>query len=116
MSATQHDEFRPFEVDVNPEPDGVRVSPHGEIDIATADRLQKRVAEKLAAGALQVTLDLTGVTFMDSTGIRLLVHLTRASHGDGWEFSVVHVPPSVRRVLELSGVVGALPLSDPEPV
>lgn len=110
MSATQHDEFRPFEVEVRLDGAGVRVAPHGEIDIATADRLQARIAELLAGGCTRLVLDLEGVRFMDSTGIRLLVELTRSARDDHWELAVIRVPHAVRRVLELSGVLDAVPL------
>lgn len=114
MTATRHNEFGPFEVDISPGREAVRVSPLGEIDLATAGRLRERVRDLRAAGWSRVILDLDGVTFMDSTGIRLVIELVRSSQEDHWELAVTRVPPAVHRVFELSGVLGALPLGDGE--
>jgi len=115
MSATtQHDEFRPFAVDVHPQRDVVRVAPMGEIDLATVGGLRARIEELLSSGFTRVTLDLQGVTFMDSTGLRLVLELVQASRDDHWELSVTDVPCAVLRVFELTGVLDVLPLGEPE--
>lgn len=114
MNATRRDEFRPFAVDVQPQRDVVRVAPVGEIDLATVGLLRERIGELLSAGFSRLTLDLQGVTFMDSTGLRLVLELVHASRDDHWELSVIEVPYSVQRVFALSGVLDAVPLGDRE--
>jgi len=114
MSATtQHDEFRPFAVEVHPQRDVVRVAPHGEIDLATVGSLRARIEELVSSGFPRVTLDLQGVTFIDSTGIRLILELVQSARDDHWELSVIDVSRAVQRVFELSGVLAALPLGEP---
>ena len=115
MNATERDEFRPFAIDVHPQREVVRVAPVGEIDLATVGPLRERIGELLAAGFSRLTLDLRGVTFMDSTGLRLVLELVQASRDDHWKLSVVEVPHAVQRVFELSGVLDAVPFGDPEP-
>jgi anti-sigma B factor antagonist len=113
MSATtQHDEFRPFTVDVHPQREVVRVAPVGDIDLATVGGLRARIEELLSSGFTRVTLDLQGVTFMDSTGLRLVLELVQASRDDQWELSVTEVPSAVQRVFELSGVLDTLALGE----
>ena len=113
MSATtQHDEFRPFAVEVHPQRDVVRVAPVGEIDLATAGHLRARIEELVSSGFARVTLDLQGVTFIDSTGLRLVLELVQTARDDQWELSVIEVSPAVQRVFELSGVLAALPLGE----
>ena len=115
MSATlQHDEFRPFGIEVHPQRDVVRVAPAGEIDLATVGQLRARIGELLSSGFARLTLDMHAVTFMDSTGLRLVLELVQAARDDDWELSVTGIPPAVQRVFELSGVLGALPLGEPE--
>jgi anti-sigma B factor antagonist len=114
MNATKRDEFRPFAIDVHPRRDVVRVAPVGEIDLVTVGPLRERIGELLSAGFSRLTLDLQGVTFMDSTGLRLVLELVHASRDDHWEFSVIEVPYSVQRVFKLSGLLDALPLGDLE--
>jgi anti-anti-sigma factor len=70
----------------------------GEIDVATAPELVEAAAAVLASGALDVWLDLSEVTFMDSTGVKVLLDTRGALSGTG------------RRVLQIAGVEGDLPL------
>ena len=114
MNATQHEEFRPFEVHISPGSDAVRVAPAGEVDLATSGLLQKRIEAQLEQGCARLVLDLHDVSFMDSTGVRLVLELARVAERDHWELSVIRVPHAVQRVFELSGVLDAVPLGDPE--
>lgn len=116
MNATQHQEYRPFEVDVSSRPGDVRVAPAGEIDMATAGTLQEHIAAQLGGGCRRLVLDLHDVAFMDSTGVRLVLEFARAAQRDNWELAVVRMPPAVRRLFELSGVLDAVPLGDQEVV
>ena len=116
MYATHHDELRPFEVHISPGHDAVRVAPAGEVDLATADRLQTRIEDQLQQGCARLVLDLHDVSFMDSTGVRLVLELARRAQHASWELSVIRVPHAVHRVFELSGVLDAVPLGDPEAV
>ena len=68
-------EFEPFRVDVEPARESVRVAPVGELDIATVDKLQAEVARLLETGFEKIVLDLRGVRFLDSTGLRLVLEL-----------------------------------------
>ena len=114
MNATvQHDHFRPFGIEVHPQRDVVRVAPQGEIDLATVGHLRARIEELVSSGFTRLTLDLQDVTFMDSTGLRLVLELVQAARDDHWELSVIEVSPAVLRVFELSGVLAALPLGEP---
>jgi anti-sigma B factor antagonist len=116
VNATQYDDYRPFEVHVSSGPDELRVAPAGEVDLATAGLLRKRIDALLEPGCARLVLDLRDVSFMDSTGVRLVLELTRAAQSEPWDLSVVHVPNAVHRVFELSGVLDAVPLGEPEVV
>jgi anti-sigma B factor antagonist len=82
----------------------------GEIDMATAPALVEAAAAVLASGALDVWLDLSEVTFMDSTGVKVLLDTRGALSGTGRSFAVICPPGPVRRVLGIAGVEGDLPL------
>jgi anti-sigma B factor antagonist len=75
----------------------------GELDLSTAPELCGRVER--AAGNRRVMIDLSGVEFCDSTGLRALVGATREIEINGGKAALV-VPPegSLARVLELSGL------------
>jgi anti-sigma B factor antagonist len=75
----------------------------GELDIATAPELSAMLA-RLRARKRSVVLDLADVTFMDSTGLTLLMDAWIDAERDGWAFSIRAASPAVRRVVALAGV------------
>ena len=80
---------------------------YGELDIATAPELVDLLA-RLRHHGHAVTLDLAEVTFMDSTGLTVLMDAHRDAESDGWSFTVRRASPAVRRVFELANVNGML--------
>jgi len=84
----------------------------GELDIASAPMLEATLASVTAKGASEVVLDLTELTFMDSTGLRAVLSLHELCSQEGYAFSLTGANGSVQRLFELTGVVGSL---RPEP-
>lgn len=117
MSATQHPKYAPFAVDVEQQREVVCVRPRGELDLATTDLLHDHIRELVSAGNARVLLDLRQITFIDSTGLRLVLELERRSSADGWELGVVDGPAEVARIFDLTGMRPAVPFvegsSDP---
>jgi anti-sigma B factor antagonist len=102
-----------FTIETSQEAGRLVVRPCGELDLATAPDLEELVLGRLA-DRRPVVLDLRGLSFMDSSGVRVLVAAhARASDGGG-ELTIVRPEPggAVDRVLEISGVVRALQLVD----
>jgi anti-anti-sigma factor len=101
-----------FEVEVGEPAGGVRtLRPSGELDIGTAPKLERALLENRVAGD-RIVLDLADLEFIDSTGLRVIVHAAAAAEQGRWELRVRHGRPAVRRVFEISGVLGALPFED----
>jgi anti-sigma B factor antagonist len=93
-------------------PAGERVvSVHGELDIATAGNLERAVLRRRDPGE-RVVLDLAGLRFMDSTGLRVLLRARTEAKAGRWELYVRNIPANVQRLFSLSGVQDAVP---PEP-
>ena len=90
--------------------DAIVVAPSGEIDLATIDALQAEV-DAAASEASPVVLDLRAVTFIDSAGLRLVLHNSRAIA----DFTVVRGPREVQRVFDLVGLDGRLTMLDRPP-
>jgi anti-sigma B factor antagonist len=107
---------RPFQVDAQPEPRGVRVRPVGEIDMATVGRVRRKIDECVADGCERVVLDLRGVSFMDSSGVHLVLDADAAARAASWELLVVEGPWQVRRVFELTGLRERLTSSTSLPI
>ena len=106
-------EFEPFRVDVEPERDSVRVAPVGELDIATVDKLQAEVSRLLASGFARIVLDLRGVRFLDSTGLRLVLELDAAARADSHELCVIRGADVVHRIFEVTQVADRLHFIEP---
>ena len=85
-------------------PDGQRtvVAVAGEIDLATVDRVERAAADALAA-AEAVALDLREVTFIDSTGLRLLLELDALALAGGRALTLLP-GVTVERLLLLTGL------------
>ena len=103
-----------FKIDVEREPGVARVRPAGELDMATVAQLDRQLSELRAAGMGRVVLDLRGLTFMDSTGLSVLLRWARDAAQDGFDFGVVRTDGPVNRLFELAGVEHHLPFVEPE--
>lgn len=80
----------------------------GEIDIASVDALRDAAQHALAAGALELWIDLSEIEFMDSSGLRTLIDTRQAVLASGRHLIVICPPGPVRRVMEISGVEAAM--------
>ena len=76
----------------------------GEVDLETAPQLGDHVLAALQDVSPHVVLDLTGVTFMDSTGLKVLLSIQRRADLANGSFAVVGATRTVRRILELTGL------------
>jgi anti-sigma B factor antagonist len=88
----------------------------GEFDLACEERFREELDGTLDDFAGTLILDLRGLQFIDSTGLRMLVQLDAAGRSDGFDFCVVRGDGQVRRVLKESGLDGVLPIMDPHEV
>lgn len=85
----------------------------GEIDLATAALLAERVHELSGAGFTHIVIDLRGLTFLDASGLRLLLTLHRDAEREGWRLSLLQGSRAIRRVFEITGMLNALPFTSP---
>ena len=85
----------------------------GEIDVATSPLLRSELASALALRPEEVTLDLRDVSFIDSSGLGVLVGaLKRLRESGGERFSVVDVQDPVRKVFDITGLTALFELRD----
>jgi anti-anti-sigma factor len=109
------DAAAPLEIDAEPEPRGVRLRLRGEVELASAGGIRGKIDECVAAGCGRIVLDLRGVTFLDSTGVHLMLEADATACAAGWELRLVEGPPAVQRVFELAGVRERLPFAEGSP-
>lgn len=101
-----------FNVEVNRDDHGVVVRVRGELDLATSPVLEATLGRADAAAAERVTIDLRGVSFMDSTGLSVLVKAQRHATESGQQLAVAAGNDQVLRLLTLTGVADRLTLID----
>jgi anti-sigma B factor antagonist len=103
----------PFSVSVDHQDGRVVVAVRGELDLATAPQLEDALLPRLHDGGVAL-LDLRGLDFMDSTGVRVIVAAHLAAQEHGGRLSVLRTAPdsAVGRVLEISGLDSVLDVVD----
>ncbi|MBV8217254.1 MAG: STAS domain-containing protein [Solirubrobacterales bacterium] len=84
----------------------------GELDLRTSPELEDRLTQAFDRGAELVILDLRGIEFMDSTGLRVLLSAHQRAHESGRRFALVRGADQVERVLTLTGVRDLLTVVD----
>jgi anti-sigma B factor antagonist len=80
------------------------VTVRGELDLASGDRLRAALDDGLAHPEPRVAVNLSDVTFMDSSSLGILLASLKHAHELGGELRLVGVQGSPARVLELSGL------------
>jgi anti-anti-sigma factor len=86
---------------------GVLVTVTGEVDATNADRLEAYLSEVRAPGQ-NVILDLSGLTFMDSRGLHVLLRLHGAVRTQQARLSLAAVHDWPARLLQITGIWDAL--------
>jgi len=84
--------------------DTVVVLPRGRIDHATAEQFKAALALHLAPGAARdpLVIDLTGVEYISSVGLRVLMLASKQAKAQGCALAVCGLQPVVREIFEIS--------------
>lgn len=106
------DEGPYFAVEVEPSGDALRVILRGELDAATAPQLAAALARAASPGR-DLALDLGELTFIDSSGLRVIASELQRYEQSHTGFTVVRSSESVRRIFLMTGL-GDLLVADPD--
>ena len=99
----------PLQLVVEGSPSHPSVAVRGEIDVATSPRLRTELMHLIANGATEITLHFDGVSFVDSSGLGVLVGAYKRLHENGrGAIRITGAQPSVRKVFEITGLETAL--------
>jgi anti-sigma B factor antagonist len=102
------DEGPAFTWQVLPDRDVVTVAVHGELDLGTAPSLDAQLRELRDAGFRHLIVDLGGLTFIESTGVHLLLAWTESARRDGHTFGVVAGRERIQSVFAMTGTIDLL--------
>jgi anti-anti-sigma factor len=87
----------------------------GELDIEGAPLCRRVLGRACGSAQNTVFLDLAGLTFMDSSGVHMIIEADRRLRDDDRELVIVRAPKHVRRLLELCGLTEILHLAEGGP-
>jgi anti-sigma B factor antagonist len=102
----------PFEIETVREQDRVLLTLSGELDIATVPRVEAAVNATLTAEVRTLTVDMSELDFVDSSGLRLFIVLDQRAGAEGWELRLIRPPEQVLKVFRVSGVEENLPFEE----
>ena len=102
----------PLEVTIDATPERVRVALAGELDIATGSRLEDELARVERDEPPILVIDLRGLEFMDSTGLRILLAAATRASDAGRRFVLVRGNQWIQRVLGVTGLDQRLEIVD----
>ena len=104
-----------FSCEVDRDGGSAWVRPAGDLDLDTVHRVESALTELRGEEWGDLLLDLRGLTFMDSTGLRLVIRWNTAAREEGFTFAVVPGPEIVQRVFRLTGMDAHLTMAEPPP-
>jgi anti-sigma B factor antagonist len=106
---------------VQPEPDQLElscrtgadgsqvISVTGELDIATAEQAYAYISEVIDSWPTPVSVDLSGLTFCDASGLGVLAKIARHARQAGRQLKLTSVRPSLLKIMRLTGLDGVFP-------
>lgn len=79
------------------------VAPTGRIDSTTSDRLEQHFVSRVSAGERRVVVDFSGVEYISSAGLRVMLALAKRLKDARGEVAICALPEPVRQVFSLAG-------------
>jgi len=99
-----------LEVRDHEERENLTVTIEGELDLSTVPELERHVEARIGGRETTLTLDMRGVTFMDSSGLRFLITLSERAEREGWTVRLLAPEhEAATQVLRITGADDALP-------
>ena len=119
--AAEMPDLEPFAVKVQRRTHVTIVQPRGELDLATVESLRSAldaaIAETLPVAldgmetGARLVLDLRGLSFIDSTGLHLLVTLNQRAQRDGLPLTLLAPAAPIDRAIQICGLDRILPFA-----
>ena len=104
---------KPFRLTTRPDGARVVLEAHGEMDLVTVPAVEHEVQELRSRGVRTIVLDLRPLTFIDSSGLSLLLRLDAEARSNGFAFAIIEGDGPVRRLLELTNLTDDFERAEP---
>jgi len=85
------------------------VSVTGELDIATAEQAYLYISDVIDAWPTPVSVDLSGLTFCDASGLGVLARVARHARQAGRQLKLIAARPSLLKIMRITGLDRAFP-------
>lgn len=103
MTAISRSSGQPFGISVTADRAGAVVALTGELDVVSADVLEREVRTLRLAGSDRIVVDLRHVEFLDSTGLQVLLSLHNTAKREGHQLILIRGPKQAQLIFELTG-------------
>jgi anti-anti-sigma factor len=107
---TSAEDYLRVECKVSSEGRSVRLHLDGEVDTSTAHLVEDAMSPALDPRCKRLVVNVADVSFMDSSGLRVLVVARNALDGRGAEMVIAGVNDQLRRLFEISGLISVFTL------
>lgn len=107
-----HTELEPFALSVTQHDDLTLIALRGELDLATQADFRARLIDLLVGGSVHLVLDLSGLTFLDSTGLGALIGIRRRAHALQGSLTLVCPTPAVMKLFTIVGLEKVFDIRD----
>ena len=101
--------MEPFDMRVDVVGDTATVALRGELDVATAPTLREHVVRLISEGRTTIVFDCTGLDFIDSTGLGVLIGARARCLAANGSVALTGVKPALQRLLVVTGIDGLFP-------
>jgi anti-anti-sigma factor len=102
----------PFEIHGKLEGDTARIAIVGELDIATGPQLEKQARAMIARQVRELVIDLSQLTFIDSSGLRLFIALNDDASAGDWNLHLIRPSDAALTIFRITGAEENLPFTD----
>jgi anti-sigma B factor antagonist len=107
-----HHSVEPLQLELSCQTDGDGnqiVSVTGELDIATAEQAYTYISNVIDAWPTPVSVDLSGLTFCDASGLGVLARIARHARQAGRQLKLTAARPSLLKIMRITGLDRAFP-------
>lgn len=92
-----------MKTEVQQESNSTVIKVTGSVDALTATELSKVLTNQVSEGHVNLVVNLTGVEFMSSAGLRTLLGAVKESRSNGGDLRITSTNPGIDKVLKMSG-------------
>ena len=97
-----------IKIEVNEQDPLYEVKVHGEVDVYTAPKLREIVFPLSEKESAQIVIDLSGVSYMDSTGLGVIVGVFKSCRAHNGELKLIGLSDRLKRLFEITGLADIL--------